>query len=81
MEAEALQSEEILFDLAANEFCVLEQFYGTDFEGINLCEVTDGQGRYWLTRDYMLARLVVRPCVAVSDEPLPRRKSSELCYS
>ena len=61
MEAEALQSEEILFDLAANEFCVLEQFYGTDFEGINLCEVTDGQGRYWLTRDYMLARLVVRP--------------------
>jgi hypothetical protein len=29
MEAEAFQSEEILFDLAANEFCVLQQFYGT----------------------------------------------------
>ena len=67
MEAEASDSHEILFDLATNEVCVLERFYGTDFEEANLCEVTDGQGRFWLTRDYMLARFVVRPSVEQGD--------------
>jgi hypothetical protein len=67
MEAEAFRSHEILFDLATRQICVLERFYGPDFEGMNLCEVTDGQGRYWLTRDYMLARFVVRPGVEQGD--------------
>jgi hypothetical protein len=58
MEAEAFQWKEILFDLATNEICVLERFYGTDFQEYNLFEVSDGQGRFWLTRDYMLARFV-----------------------
>ena len=67
MDPEAFRSHEILFDLATNEVCVLEQFYGTDFEEANLCEVTDGRGRYWITRDYMLARFVVRPGVEQGD--------------
>jgi hypothetical protein len=67
MDAEAFRSHEILFDLATNEVCVLERFYGTDFEGANLYEVTDGQGRYWLARDYVLARFVGRPCIEQGD--------------
>ena len=52
------------------------RFYGTDFAGANLCEVTDGQGRYWLTRDYMLARFAHRPGVELGVDGVlnPSRK-------
>jgi hypothetical protein len=57
MNSEELRERELILDTVTGKICVIVRFFGTDFTGANLYEVTDGRGKYWLTRECMIYRL------------------------
>jgi hypothetical protein len=55
--SEELRERELILDTVTGKICVIVRFFGADFTGANLYEVTDGRGKYWLTRECMIYRL------------------------
>ena len=52
-----LQIKELVWCKGSNRLGVVEAFMFMDYQGCNLWELTDGQGKYWLCPDYLIQRL------------------------